>query len=249
MRPKIPVLVAALFLTPSIALAGDWESLQPGLAHRTLEAAAPAESGKNPVIQLFRIDQKKNHLRPIVAAKGSILSAGDARRLTGALLAVNANFFDETNNILGLVIKNGHTLYPLRKVSWWAVFFQTGNDVRIVHSSSYAVGPQIVNAIEAGPRLVVDGVLPRLKKGFSRKSAIGINRRGDVLIAVSSSPIETEQFAEILALPERKGGAGCLHALNLDGGGSTQLSAEIGSFKLNVSGFSGVPVLLGVFGK
>lgn len=249
MKTKGIVAVISLLLVPHLAPAGDWATLQAGFAHRTIEAAGSPGSGKNSVIQLFRIDPKKYHLRPIVAATGSTLSAGDARRQSGALLTINANFFDEANNILGLVIKNGKTLSPIRKVSWWAVFFQKGSDVGIVHSSSYATESQISNAIEAGPRLVVDGVLPRLKTSFSRKSAIGINRRGDVLVAVSSSPIEAARFAEILSLPERKGGGGCLQALNLDGGGSTQLSAESSDFKLNVAGFSGVPVLLGVFGK
>ena len=206
MARKTLFLTLVLIGIPILSHAGEWTVLRPGLSYRTLETAEPLRQGKSQSLHLFRIDPKKFHLRPIVATTGTTLSAADARRSTSALLAINANFFDEAGNILGLVLRDGKTFSPLRKISWWGVFFLKGSTAGIVHSSSFVRDPQIVNAIEAGPRLVIDGAIPKLKSGFSRKSAVGINRRGEVVIAVSPSPIETTRFATILHVRKERGG-------------------------------------------
>lgn len=168
---------------------------------------------------------------------------------SNAFISMNANFFDESNTPLGLVMKDQKILVPLRPVSWWGVFSIRNSSPSIVHTTEFFPNPATSMAIQAGPRLVIKGTIPKLKNGFSRKTAVGISRKGEIVLIVTERPVEMSHFAEYLSLSERKGGLGLVDALNLDGGGSTQLYATIDSFSLNVAGYSGIPVALGVFEK
>jgi uncharacterized protein YigE (DUF2233 family) len=81
-------------------------------------------------------------------------------------------------------------------------------------------------AIQAGPRLVVNGKVPKLKSEISQKTAIGINRKGEVILLTTLYPFSVNELAKLMAKPESKGGLGCRYALNLDGGSSSQLYAR-----------------------
>jgi len=56
-----------------------------------------------------------------------------------------------------------------------------------------------------------------------------------------STKAETTAFARFLADPSEKGGVGCVDALNLDGGPSTQLAVKLPALKLSLLGRWGVP--------
>jgi uncharacterized protein YigE (DUF2233 family) len=64
---------------------------------------------------------------------------------------------------------------------------------------------------------------------------------GGVVVLVVSTRAETTAFARFLADPPDKGGLGCLDALNLDGGQSTQLVVKLPTLALSLPRGWGVP--------
>jgi hypothetical protein len=58
---------------------------------------------------------------------------------------------------------------------------------------------------------------------------------------VVSTKAEATAFARFLAGPRDAGGLGCLDALNLDGGPSTQIVAKLPGLELSLPGGWGVP--------
>lgn len=242
-------LLLAVFISPLEARA-DWQKLDSGLHYQALSIQNPVASGQKApppiLIHAFKVDPAKYAIKPFITS--SVTDAPNAVKSNGALLAVNANFFDERNRALGLVIKDSKTLSPFKNVSWWGVLAFEKARAWIVHSSEYRARASITNAIQAGPRLLANGVTPpKIKNQLSRKTAIGINRDGMVLFIVTKDYMSTLDFAKILAKPEKQGGLGCVHALNLDGGSSTQAYARVGGFEFNLPTFAKVPVFLGVF--
>ena len=76
---------------------------------------------------------------------------------------------------------------------------------------------------------------------MGNRTAIGYNQNGDVIIAVSeNAQLTTLQLAQILRGSEKHGGLGCLYALNLDGGSSSQAYAKVGNFVLDAPSFRAV---------
>jgi uncharacterized protein YigE (DUF2233 family) len=94
-------------------------------------------------------------------------------------------------------------------------------------------------AIQCGPRLVIDGYIPDFYPEISARSGIGIDPSGRIVLAVTEQgELTLRQFA--LALKA----FGCVDALNLDGGPSTQLFLKAGKTLLDVPGGYGVPTAL-----
>jgi uncharacterized protein YigE (DUF2233 family) len=173
---------------------------------------------------------------------------------SGATLAINANFFDERGRALGLIVTGGSTYQRVHQGGRTLTgVFSVGSDgVRISNRSSYS--PTYVSeAVQAGPRLVADGApVPDLSQSgaSSRRSGLCIDQRGRIIFfAVSSGffGLTLEKLQEIVTLP----GIDCIDALNLDGGGSSQLIVTLpdsrGGAEIFLPGQDEVPVALGLF--
>ena len=120
---------------------------------------------------------------------------------------------------------------------WWGVFYIKNKKPTIASSRQYEQDQQIDFALQSGPRLLVNGIIPALKPGLAERSALGITANNEVIIIVTeNSPMTTTALAEMM----QSSPLDCKEALNLDGGSSSQLKAEIGSFQINVHSFANV---------
>jgi exopolysaccharide biosynthesis protein len=99
------------------------------------------------------------------------------------------------------------------------------------------LAPRLI--IQGIPRLVVDGKVPALKQQLAERSAACAE--GSVVTLVVSTKAETTAFARFLADSSEKGGLGCVNALNLDGGSSTQLVVKLPGLELSLPGGWAVP--------
>ena len=136
---------------------------------------------------------------------------------------VNGGFFDENGRSLGLRLTHDVAAVPLRGGVDWGVFYVAGRRAHIVHSREFAAAPGIQAAIQVGPRILIDGVVPRLKPQIARRTAVALDRDGkSVTLVVVQRPIDAT------ALGNRLAACGFHAALLLDGGPSTQLSAAVG---------------------
>lgn len=227
-----------LFTNPAHA---TWVEIDDGLFYQKIALDNGKISG---FLHALKIAPKKFHLRPIMDKKRS--NVRDMAKTSGALAVINANFFDTDGKALGLVVMDQKQVVNKKDISWWSIFCVNDKEAKIFHSSQFRSG-QCDNAIESGPRLVIDGVIPKLKEEYSRKSAVGIRRNGDVIFVVSDKPLAISRLAEFLKMPENQGGLDCRNALNLDGGSSSQLYVKTKKMGFHIAGFSRVPVGLGVF--
>lgn len=237
------IVVGIVLLCAGRVAAFEWQQPLPGITYTKLRIE---RSEQDTYLDVFRIDPQRFVIRPLWSA--SRKTAQQFASENKALIVINANFFDENIQPLGLVQDNGRTLNPFKNISWWSVFCLKDTTPTIVHSSQ-AKGMSCDVAIQAGPRLVVDGNIPKFNDETSYRTAIGINRAHEVFFVIAHDPISMRELAQILVQPESAGGLECSNALNLDGGTSSQVYASIGNLTVSFGGFVGVPVGLGVFVK
>ena len=127
----------------------------------------------------------------------------------------------------------------------WGVFLLRGKEAKIIPPKLWPLkdGEAVSMALQVGPRLVIDGKVQKFKEGLpARRSALGITSSGWIEIALSETPLLLKEWAALLKND-------CPQAINLDGGGSSQLSIEQSNLSLNVEGLTNIPNVVGVFRK
>ena len=217
-----------------------WRTLAPGLDYVALHPTVNIFHG---TLHAFRIDLNTYQI--------NLLSADEFQQTTDtidkfvaarhALIGINGGFFTPDAKPLGLRVKNAVITNPAKPVSWWGIFYIAHNKAHITTYSNFNMNKNITFAIQSGPRLIVASHLPALKPNIDNRSALGITRDGKVIIVVTEGmPLSTQQLANIMLLPSAQGGLDCTDALNLDGGTSTQLYANINNFKVDVPGYKSV---------
>lgn len=225
-----------LLLPVATYSAGSWKELSPGIEYQDLAGGILSPWSH---IYAFRIDLNKNKLA-IVSAKSLALknaSAAQFAQYSQALLSINGGFFDHQFNPLGLRINNKKLENPLKRISWWGIFYVKHNKAYISSLSRFHYDSSIDFAMQSGPRLLIKRKIPSLKPGEADRSALGITADGKIIILVSTNAaMSTNKLAHLLKAPPLS----CIDAINLDGGNSSQLYAHIGSFQLNVHNFSNV---------
>ena len=184
--------------------------------------------------------------------------AREAARLSKAVVTINANFFDEQGKPLGVLINRGLVHQGIHRggKTLTGVFKATRDQIEIVNRQAFSPDDAL-EAIQAGPRLIAKGTIvkPISNTESTRRSGVCIDsERRLVLFAVSSSltGLTFDELQQALASPSVR----CHDALNLDGGGSTQLfiSSQIAegsdaNREVFIKGRDEVPVMLGLFLK
>lgn len=229
-----------LFGAASPAHADPWRKIDEGLYFIRM-----------PQVQAFKIDPQKFKFQ-ILSGKISFHESSATvqqmfKQFQPALI-VNGGFFSPEGKSLGLLIKNGTRLNSAHKTSWWSVFHVTGKKPGITSSKDFNAKHTTELAIQAGPRLVIRGHIPKLKFSLARRSGIGFQPDGHVVIAVADqAELSLTAFANFFQKSEKEGGLGCSDALNLDGGGSTQLAAHWKDLDVDIQGDTKVPNAVAVF--
>lgn len=240
---KIFLFGQIFFLIESQASAHSWQNIHDGVWYAKIDI----NNGQRSItLHTLKIDPKKILMRPILTKDTKTVKQMANKQ--NAVAAINANFFDAQDKPLGLVVMDGREALPKKEISWWGVFCVKSGRASIMHSSSYRKG-LCDQAVQAGPRLVINGWIPKLKEEVSRKTAVGVTRKNEVVIAVSVENIPITQLAKIFRQPEHQGGLETLNALNLDGGTSSQLYIRTNQLTLTLPNFIPVPVGLGIFAK
>ena len=235
---KLVLVASLLWLFTSYTDASDdyWRTLAPGVEYQDLDGNFLTPWSH---IHAFRIHLKDNQLS-LVSAKDLArehASVDEYAQFSKALIAINGGFFDNNYKPLGLRIYNKHQQNPLKNISWWGIFYVKNQKAYLTNISQYQPGSQVDFAIQSGPRLLINNRIPPLKPGRAERSALGITQDGHIIILVTDNmPLSTTELAQIM----KEQPLSCENALNLDGGSSSQLRANIGAFQLDVHGFSNV---------
>lgn len=201
---------------------GRWLVASPGIETRV--ARALGVNGRVEVTAV-RIDPRCR-IRVVDAHHGipdGGAQASDVCPPGGA--AINANFFDESRNPLGLVLAEGRTIsatatYPRSRLQPWGHFLIAG-ERPVVRAVAATLPERVTQGVQCGPMLVMGGTLNTFPGDLpsAPRAGVGIDARGRVLFAICERSVTMAQWAACL-----RDQLGCVDALNLDGGPSAQLA-------------------------
>jgi uncharacterized protein YigE (DUF2233 family) len=250
---KLSAIIAFLFVTGSAAggatpkAAYVWSVLTDGFLYATFSVGASDEAVVK--IHAFQIDPAKFRLDVVTADdEKSGANAEGLAKANKAMLVINGGFFTPDHRSIGLIVKGGKETSPIHHTSWWSIFTLEGDAPRILKPNQFIRREGTSMALQAGPRLVIDGQIPKLKEGIAARSAVGITSDGKVVIAITSGMgMSMDEIARRMSLSRWQGGLECKDAMALDGGSSSQLYAKLGKFELNLSGVTLVTNGLAVF--
>ena len=213
------------------ACVNGWERVATGIEYRTLNCTA---SGFD--LHLVRVDPK-------IAKIDAVTRPGSTATDLGRefVFAQNANFFDEKNRALGVVVSGGKALNPLHRVTWQSVFFVTGDGTPgIVRARGWPdVRDRAVTAVQCGPRLVVDGERNEVARAEpSARSGVCIDPEARVVFFATppERELDVHETAALAAGP-----LSCRDAMLFDGGPSTQMFLRREGGALEVRGDERVP--------
>ena len=261
------VLAALVFPTPraraqakigsalTVADAGSWKKIQRGVEFRTI-VMERTEPGYQLELKLLRLDNQFIVPRVLYAGDFQLKSAS-AKTFTeksGAIAAVNANYFDEKGRPLAYLktVEKEINRAVSRHRLYTGVFGLGDAGPFVVHRDEFQPD-QASQALQSGPLLVhrgapVDGI-DRLTRS-ARRSVVGLDKDNRILIAVTDALIGGLTFNELQELfSQSKWQLNAIELLNLDGGGSAQLYLKLGKFEEWLPGTSEVPVAIGFFNK
>jgi uncharacterized protein YigE (DUF2233 family) len=241
------MLASSAGATPKSAY--GWTKLGEGFYYATYSFAI-AET-ERATMHAFEIDLARFRVGIITAAdEATGASAAELATQSKALLVINGGFFTPEHRSIGLLVRDGKQLNPAHNTSWWSIFAIRNGKPAIAMPREFTMGPDVSMAIQAGPRLVIDGAIPKLKESVAARSAIGITRDGKVVIAITSGVgISMKELAKRMSASRYEGGLECPNAMALDGGSSSQLYVKVGAFERSLEGLARVTNGVGVFGK
>lgn len=169
--------------------------------------------------------------------KGSVDSVQNIAKHFNATIAINASYFNATTSSstygipYGDFINNG-VLENVGGTDQGSIYFAHDGSVKILPGgelrSFHKANPSVIqSSVQAGPRLVNNNVVnidplgegfkdPRILTANAERSAIGMTNDHQLLIVATSNMT----LAETAILMNK---LGAIHALNLDGGGSSGL--------------------------
>src|SRR6056297_1292835 len=127
-----------ILLIVSTAFAGptQWRTLEPGLQYTQVYQTPGFPIG---AIHAFKLNLKKyrlglvftkNNKHPLILVKDLVITHH-------ALLGINGGFFSPDLVPLGLRIKAGKQLSPIKHTSWWGVFYIKNNRAYITSQKRF----------------------------------------------------------------------------------------------------------------
>jgi len=234
---------------------GTWRSIQKGVERRKI-AFLRSEPNYTLDLRLLRFDPKIIAARVLSSAgfQAKSATAKDFVEKSGAVAAINANYFDENGRPLAYLkttdkeINRTVSKHPL----YTGVFAVIDGRPVVVHRDDFSPA-QAAEALQSGPLLLNRGAPVETMRGlgrYARRTVLGMDKEGRIVIGVTDAVLGGMSFVELQELfGEAKWRLDTAELLNLDGGGSAQLYFKSGKLEESVPGTSEVPVAIGFFVK
>jgi hypothetical protein len=228
-----------------------WQPIVAGLDY--LHATITNSVGQQAGLLIARIDPTRISIKAKYTP-GQVKSLSDwLGALPGALLIVNANYFDASHNPIGLVSVDGATYGASITRSDAGMFQMIGTTARVrsLYQEPYNQGEHFDEAVQGFPMLVVQGqAAPAFDSDLDNtphpRTVVAQDRSGHIYVIVTSpGSASLSDMAHWLA----NSGLGIDTALNLDGGGSTFMYMATGGALSLTQGPSPVPVALAAYSR
>lgn len=225
-----------------------WIKIASGIEYREIEVEPQSSRGFN--MQVVRIDPNLASFEAVYEPKQALSSPEWQNRLSSANVIINANFFSDDSETIGMVVSNGQ-LYGTSFLGYGGMFMVHNNgdlEVRSLVQSSY-YGEPLMQAVQGFPLLVeYGGVSASTGNGFddpARRTMIAEDRNGYILLfSTGLGQISLREAQQWLL----QSGLDINIAFNLDGGKSTMMIIRPDSGEtLHIPALTEVPVVLAVY--
>jgi uncharacterized protein YigE (DUF2233 family) len=240
--PTIPTSIPTLETIPNVT---SWQTLSPGLEKHVY---LPPPENEVTKITALRIDPA-NYTFRVHYHPGTPLTIRQwVDVLPGAVAFVNANFFDENANILGLLVADGQA-YGQSFVDRGGTFLvQNGQSrVRSNIAEPYS-GDSFEQAVQGFPMLLLNGVqtyTDAAQDRYTRRTVIAQDSNGRIVLLVTPLiGLTLLDLSNFLPTTDMN----LMNVLNLDGGGSTLMYLNVnGAPEYIVTSLDPVPSVLAVY--
>jgi uncharacterized protein YigE (DUF2233 family) len=204
----------------------EWTRAATGIEYRLLDRQ----------LHLVRVDPHRASIDAVVRPGTTATDLGRTYDF-----AINANFFDEQLQPLGVVLSNGRALNPLHPVRWQSVFYIDGKGhPGIVPVREWErVRDTAKTAVQCGPRLVVGGQRNEVSRAdASWRSGVCIDR-DERVIFFATDPKARFDVHEMVGIAADR--LQCRDAMLFDGGPSVQMFLRREGEPIHVGGDKRVP--------
>ena len=232
---------------------GSWKPVYKGIASRKM-ALERSEPNHSIDLKLFRFDSQWTLPRVLRSAQFQLKGANAKTFVekSGAIAAINANYFDTDGKPLAFLKVAGQAINSRVSTSplYTGIFGVKDQRPFITHRDEF-LPEQVDEGLQSGPLLLLHGItqtVTGVPNRASRRALIGIDQEQRVVIAVTDNllgGLHWHELQEIFSAPMWQ--IQLTDLLNLDGGGSAQLYVKAGNFETLVPGSSEVPVAVGFF--
>ncbi|OGV95884.1 MAG: hypothetical protein A3I04_08320 [Nitrospinae bacterium RIFCSPLOWO2_02_FULL_39_110] len=227
----------------------EWRNVDIGLNFKTIRLTR-GKGKLNIVIKLLKIEPELIGTRVIYNPEVPAINLKSIAEKNGAIAAINGSFFDINGKPLGLLISDGQTING--KIAthflYSGIFYVKDNIPRIAYRENFSpIG--IKHAVQVGPLLVMDGKgIEGIKDihSINYRSGIAMDGFNKIIIYATDTQYNGVSWHELMQLM-RFPDINCLHVLNLDGGGSTQMFISTPLFSDYIEGKTGIPVAIGFY--
>jgi hypothetical protein len=244
-----------LKISPALAVtdSGGWKALEKGVEFRkiALERREPSHSVD---LKLLRLDMHWVVPRVLHSAQFQLKSANvkTFAEKSGALAAINANYFDTDGKPLAFLKIASRMVNPrLAKTALYTGVFGVKDQKPFIARRDEFVPEQADEGLQSGPLLLLHGApeeITAIPSRAHRRAVIGIDQERRLVVAVADSILGGLYWPELQEIfSDSAWQVGVTDLLNLDGGGSAQLYIKAGKFEDLVAGTSEVPVAIGFF--
>lgn len=232
----------------------SWQEIRPNLETTTFSLPSKFYTSADLTFIRFSLQNYKINVVRASDITGNRGAIDTITQKAKAIAGINANFFDEAGNPLGLVLSRGIIRQQIHQGgnTLNGVFMLTPDGAAIKDRRSVNFHA-LTEAIQSGPRLLDKKKPLKISpaEGYSRRSGLCIDESGRILFFVTGSSffgITLEQLQKSLLTT----GIDCSDALNLDGGGSAQMfaaSSKEGIKDILIPGTDPIPVALVLYNR
>jgi uncharacterized protein YigE (DUF2233 family) len=253
-------LTPSLTPTPSVTPSptpypfdSGWQGIAPGFERRDLKIHLPRAEQDAPLV-IVRIDPSRARFR-VHYDPEEPHTVGQWGNLTEALVVVNANYFDDEDDPVGVLVVdgeqvNGYYRFP-RLIGAKGLFSVSGDEISLtpLYRSSDVPEEMPDYAVQGYPFLVNPGGWPSFPyetDARARRSVIALDNEGRILIMVSDQHLFTlYELSRWLVSSD----LGIDAALNLDGGRSSGLVINAPDAYHQIPSYSTVPSVIAVYAR
>ncbi|MFQ3663535.1 MAG: phosphodiester glycosidase family protein [Chloroflexaceae bacterium] len=219
-----------------------WLPAAPGVETRHMRAAV---ADRETALSIVRIDPQQVRFRVGYAPETPLPLATWAER-AGARVAINGGFFDADGRSVALLVHDGQfegSSY-VGQGGMFAVSPEGAVWLQSLADNPFDPAVPLAHALQGWPMLVKPGIGASYHAedyDRARRSALGLDRGGSVLLIVASAPVFTlREFSAWLAASDLELDS----AVNLDGGSSSGLVVRSDSAPALVEPFVPLPIVL-----